>query len=288
MSYADLHTHSIFSDGLSSPGELVARARALGLAAVALTDHDTTEGLDEFSKAGTETGIKTICGIEISAYFNDRPVHILGYGIDHSHPGLRHELLFMQQIRTERNERMKKRFASLGIPLLEEELFSIERGQVGRPHFARLLVAKKVVASEAEAFARFLKKNGAAYVAKEKYPASRAISALREAGGVAVLAHPWCSDNSFTRLPALINRMKDIGLQGIEAYYPGHPPAVKQRLIALAENLQILITGGSDYHGEEPRISQAEQAVHSYLLPDRLLPPLDRAMAESRQRSGRL
>ena len=283
MSYADLHTHSIFSDGLDSPEQLIERAQEMGFAAMALTDHDTTEGLEDFCRAGEQAGIMTICGIEISAYFNDQPVHILGYGIDRLHPGLNQEMLSMQQIRNERNERMRKRFGALGIPILAEELFSSGRGQVGRPHFARLLVAKEVVGSEEEAFARFLKKNGAAYVAKEKYPAAKAISSIRQAGGVAVLAHPWCTNGSLTSLPALINRMVDIGLQGIEVYYPAHPPAVQQKLLQLAEKLQILITGGSDYHGGERALAREKGDVPSYLLPGRLLSPLERAMAMSRR-----
>ncbi len=144
---------------------------------------------------------------------------------------------------------MRKRLAALGLAIPEKELLSSGRSQIGRPHFARLLVAHGFVSSEEEAFARLLKKNGAAYVAKEKYPAARAISCIRQAGGVAILAHPWCTGKSLTTLPALINRLMDIGLQGIEVFYPSHPLPVQQKLLELAEKLQILITGGSDYHG---------------------------------------
>ncbi|MEJ2689366.1 MAG: PHP domain-containing protein [Deltaproteobacteria bacterium] len=285
MQLADLHTHSTFSDGLASPSELVTFARKMGLIAVALTDHDTIDGLGEFSKAASAAGVEAIGGIEISAYFHDQPVHILGYGIDPSHPDLHRELSHMQQIRTERNEKIRKRFAALGIPIYEEELSSGSRGQIGRPHFARLLVAKGIVSSEEEAFARFLRKNGAAYVAKEKYPAAHAISCIRQTGGVAVLAHPWCTNSSLTTLPALISRLMDIGLDGIEAFYPSHPQAVQQRLVELAKKLRILITGGSDYHGGERALFQANRESHSYLLPTHLLAGLRQAMASRRQQT---
>lgn len=278
---ADLHTHSTFSDGLLSPSELIRLAESTGLSAVALTDHDTVEGLEEFRQAAANAAITAIDGIEISAYFLDQPVHILGYGIDPAHPVLRRELLHMQRIRLERNERMRKRFAALGIPIREEELMASGQGQIGRPHFARLLVAREIVSSNEEAFARFLKKNGAAYVAKEKYPAAKAISCIRQAGGVAVLAHPWCTVNSLTTLPAMINRLMDIGLQGIEVFYPSHPQPVQHKLLELAEKLHIVITGGSDYHGGERAESLANREASTYLLPDHLLPDLLQAMHES-------
>lgn len=285
MSFADLHTHSTFSDGHSSPAQLVTLALETGLSAMALTDHDTIDGLEEFNRAAAAAGLLGLGGIEISAYFLDQPVHILGYGIDPSHPALGRELSRMQKIRTERNERIRRKFAGLGVSILEEELSRSGRGQIGRPHFARLLVTKGVVSSEEEAFARFLKKNGAAYVAKEKYPAARAISCIRQAGGIAVLAHPWCTNGSLTTLPALINRLLDIGLQGIEAYYPSHPLSVQRKLVQLAEKLRIVITGGSDYHGGERSRSLANREASSYLLPASLLPALLAAVNSSRQRA---
>lgn len=286
MPFADLHTHSTFSDGLLTPTELVALACETGLSALALTDHDTAGGLEEFKRAAKAAGVQAIGGIEISAYFHDQPLHILGYGIDPSHPVLGQELARMQQIRSERNEKIRKKFAGLGISISAEELLDSGRGQIGRPHFARLLVAKGVVSSEEEAFARFLRKTGAAYVAKEKYPVSRAISCIREAGGVAVLAHPWCTRNSITALPGLINRLLDIGLEGIEAYYPSHPQPVQQKLLDLAEKLQILVTGGSDYHGGERSLSLAHRQARSYLLPASLLPALQEALNSRRQQTA--
>jgi len=251
MSSVDLHTHSTYSDGLFSPRELVHLAVKNGVKGLALTDHDTIDGLDEFIDSGKETGLAVIPGIEISAYFGEQPIHILGYGFDRRHPRLNEQILIMQQIREKRNKKMQKRFEALGISLTDDELTEISMSQIGRPHFARLLVGKKIVATLDQAFQLFLKKNGKAYVAKEKYPARQAIAAIREAGGVAVLAHPWCTDHSLTTIPLLLNRLKDIGLQGIEVYYPAHSRDVQDRLFAMAKKLDLLMTGGSDFHGTD-------------------------------------
>jgi predicted metal-dependent phosphoesterase TrpH len=251
MSSVDLHIHSTFSDGLLTPRELVHLAIDKGIKGLALTDHDTIDGLNEFIQAGKETGLEVIPGIEISAYFGEQPIHILGYGFNRSHPHLNKQIQVMQQIREERNRKMQKRFESLGISLTDDELTGISAGQIGRPHFARVLVDKKIVASLDQAFQLFLKKNGRAYVAKEKYPARQAIAAIREAGGIAVLAHPWCSDHSLASIPLLLNRLKDIGLQGIEVYYPAHSRDVRDRLLSMAEKFDLVVTGGSDFHGTD-------------------------------------
>ncbi len=244
----DLHTHSHCSDGLLSPAGLVAAARTNGLAAMALTDHDTTAGLAEALAAGQELGVEVVEGVEVSAFCQEVPVHILGYGVDPGSAALQGCLAELQAIRRRRNRRICERLAAKGIDISEEELATTP-GLVGRPHFARILAKRGVVADEEEAFRRFLRRNAAAYVPKEPFAAERAIAAIRAAGGVAVLAHPHTYPLSPTRLEGMVRELAAAGLGGLELRYPGMPPAFSRRLERLAAAFSLVATGGSDYHG---------------------------------------
>jgi len=256
-SSVDLHVHSTASDGVLSPSELVLAANKLGLCGLALTDHDTVQGLDEFMETGAREGLDTLSGIEISSYFGEKPLHILGYGFDWRHSALRVQLDELQRIREERNRKIQNRFKALGITITDEDLAKVSGGQIGRPHFARVLCQKGVVATQEEAFLKFLRKGALAYVAKEKFPTAKAIQAIRQAGGIAVLAHPWCTDHTLATIPLLINRLQDLGLEGIEVYYPSHSTSVRQRLYEMASRYRLLATGGSDFHGttHSPRLA---------------------------------
>ena len=252
----DLHTHSTCSDGSLTPQQLVQEAVRCGLAAIALTDHDTMAGVAEARGAGQELGIEVLAGIEISANHDNQAMHILGYGADPGHPGLRDLIVELGFIRQQRNTAILDRLDSLGFTLSREELATSATGLIGRPHIARQLMLQGHVGSINQAFQKFLKKSGRAYVPADKFPASETIKIIREAGGVAVLAHPTSLDKNLKGVPALVAKLVDCGLGGIEVYYPGHSRHICQTLLALATRYHLAVTGGSDYHGSlKPGIS---------------------------------
>lgn len=249
MRYIDLHTHSTFSDGTMAPAVLLRAAKEAELSAIALTDHDTMTGLDEAERAGAETGVEVIPGVELSATQNGKEVHILGYGLDRSNPELLALLEKLQKIRHERNLAILDKLAELGIDIDRDALFAGHPGLIGRPHIARLLVRRKVVNNTEQAFYRYLKKNAMAYVAAERFPAPETIGTIKKAGGLAVLAHPTTLDKSLPKIAENIEYLHNHGLDGIEAIYPGHTTKIRQGLFGLAKKLDLIITGGSDFHG---------------------------------------
>ncbi|RJX27219.1 MAG: PHP domain-containing protein [Desulfurivibrio sp.] len=250
MEYIDLHLHSSCSDGTMTPAELVREAVRAGISGVALTDHDTIEGIDEALEEGKRQGVEVLAGIEISAYLDDIPMHILGYGFRHRDAVLLQSLKKIQAARNERNEGILAKLNGLGIAATREDLRRHSRtGQTGRPHIARLLIEKKVVRTIDEAFYRYLRKGGLAYVERRRLMAADAIAMITAAGGIAVLAHPLTIDQTMLTLPAVLLEMKGIGLEGVEAYYPIYSATVRQKLIALCQQMGLLITGGSDFHG---------------------------------------
>lgn len=247
----DLHTHSNFSDGTMTPTELVALARHKKISALALTDHDTMAGTPEAILAGAEMGVEIIPGIEISVLYNQVEYHVLGYWADPLDSPLAAALSRLQGARAERNDKILEKLKALGIPVTAEELQLVsEQGQTGRPHIARMLVRRGVVRTMNQAFDQFLKKGEAAYVSRFAYGAAEAVALIRQAGGLAVLAHPAQNDPELIRLPAVLADLVPAGLEGIELYYPTHSHKVKKRMRALAAEYDLLLTGGSDYHGE--------------------------------------
>ncbi|QJA06347.1 PHP domain-containing protein [Thermosulfurimonas marina] len=247
----DLHTHSTASDGTYSPAELVHLAVQEGLSALALTDHDTVEGLFEAQAEAQGLGLAFVPGVEISVRFEGPGhCHVLGYFVDPESEGLRETLALLQQARSERNLRMVEKLQALGIEITLEELK--ERaggGEIGRPHFAALLVEKGVVRKVEEAFERYLKKGAPAYVPKARLTEEEAFSAIRAAGGLPVLAHPWHLHLSPEALARYVARLKDLGLAGIEAYYTDHTPEFTSLCLELARRFDLVATGGSDFHG---------------------------------------
>jgi len=253
MGYVDLHLHTTASDGVLSPSELVRYARSKGLQAVAITDHDTIEGLEEALEEGNRLGFEVIPGIEVSAAFSPGSMHLLGYFLDIHHPVLVERLRFLQRARAERNPMIVARLNALGLKVSYEEVVRASGGgQVGRPHFAQVLVEKKYVESFQEAFNRYLSKGAPAYVDKFRFTAKEAIHFIGEAGGVAVLAHPnTLGTNGYGELEKIITGLVQDGLKGIEAFYPEHSSLETAQYRALAERNGLLVTGGTDYHGIE-------------------------------------
>jgi predicted metal-dependent phosphoesterase TrpH len=253
MGYVDLHLHTTASDGVMSPSEIVRYAKAKGLQAIAITDHDTIEGLEEGLLEGERIDLEVIPGIEISAEHSPGSMHLLGFFLDIHHLLLNEKLGYLQKARAERNPKIVERLNRLGIELTYEEVLKASGGgQVGRPHFAQVLLGKNYVRTFQEAFDRFLKKGASAYVDKFRFTAKEALHFINEAKGVAVLAHPnTLNMNGYSELETLILRLIEEGLKGIEVYYPEHSPLEVARYKTLAERYGLLITGGTDYHGIE-------------------------------------
>lgn len=247
----DLHTHSNFSDGTLTPTELVTLAKGKKITALALTDHDTMAGVEEAVLAGEMLGVEIIPGIEISVLHDKVEYHILGYWADPRNSVLAEALAKLQGARSERNNRILQKLNELGIPATNEELERVsEQGQTGRPHIAKLLVRYGVVKTITQAFDDFLKKGAVAYVSRFAFTAIEAVTLIRQAGGLAVLAHPTQNDPEFTRLPSVLADLVPAGLDGLEVYYPTHSHKMKKKLRALAAQHNLLLTGGSDYHGD--------------------------------------
>ncbi|TKB27633.1 PHP domain-containing protein [Desulfopila sp. IMCC35006] len=246
----DLHIHSTTSDGTMSPVELVHYAHKKGLSAIAITDHDTIDGVDQALAAGQNIGLEVVAGIELSVKYSNHNVHILGYLFDYRQREFHIALEQLQVGRIARNKEIIVKLNRLGLALQLHELEeSAGSGQTGRPHIARLMVEKGFVQSMDEAFEKYLGQGGLAYTSRFVYEAKEAISFIQKAGGVAVLAHPLQLDKSVDNLDYAVQQLRDMGLDGIEVYYPNHSRSFRKRLIALAEKYSLLMTGGSDFHG---------------------------------------
>lgn len=253
MGYVDLHLHTTASDGVKRPSEMVRYAKGKGLQAIAITDHDTIEGLEEGLAEGEKIGFEVIPGIEISAEHSPGSMHLLGYFIDIHCPSLNERLQYLQKARGERNPKMIEKLNRLGVNITYEEVVKASGGgQVGRPHFAQVLMDKGYVRNFQEAFDRYLKKGASAYVDKLRFTPAEAIHFINEAGGVAVLGHPnTLGLNGYVELEHLLLSLVKEGLKGIEVYYPEHSSSEVIQYKGLAEKYDLVMTGGTDYHGIE-------------------------------------
>jgi len=253
----DLHTHTNQSDGSASPEELIRTASSKKARAVAITDHDTVAAIPEARTAADRFGIEFVTGIEISAEYSPGTMHLLGYCIDEKSVLLAEKLDALKKARQKRNPQIARRLQSLGFDIGYGEVIQLAGNEiVGRPHFAKLMVEKGYVASIQEAFDRFLKKGAPAYVEKARLSPSDSIALIHDAGGVAVLAHPYQLKVSPEKVENLIAELRDLGLDGIEAIYSRHSPAERSSYAEIAARHGLLVTGGSDYHGSyKPDIS---------------------------------
>lgn len=248
--YADLHTHTRCSDGALAPAALVGRAAERGVHVLAVTDHDTVQGLADAAAAAETQGLVFVPGIELSVTEDGEEIHLLAYGIDPVCPALQEHLRAFRQARRERAWAMVDRLRDHGLVLNDDALAAeIESTHaVGRPHVAAALVRSGHVETPSEAFDRYIGRDGPGYVAKPSVPAAEAIDLIHRAGGVSVLAHPghWTSGRR-------IRRLVDKGLDGIEVTHPSHDPSLRRYYTRLAEGYDLLVTGGSDYHGRTDR-----------------------------------
>ncbi len=268
MNYVDLHVHSAASDGSLSPRQVVVTAKAQGLRAIALTDHDTIEGLEEALAAGAELGLEVIPGIEISADHEPGSMHILGYFINYRNGRLDEQLRVLKQARAERNPQIIAKLQKLGLAITMAEVQEVSGGgQVGRPHIAQVLVQKGYVANFQEAFGKYIGNHGPAYVTKFRFPPQDAIAMITAAGGLASLAHPFTLEYSSTgHLRMILQQLQDWGLAALEVYYPEHPPERQGIYKKLAQELGLLTTGGSDYHGViKPEVKIGQVGPNQYV-----------------------
>jgi 3',5'-nucleoside bisphosphate phosphatase len=248
----DLHTHSLISDGTDTPGELVRKARAVGLDVVGLTDHDTFDGLDEAVAEAERVGIHVVRGMELSCSRHGDSVHVLAYGADPASPGLAAEMARVRDGRLGRLTGVLAKLAELGVPVTEAEVMAQvgESPSVGRPHIADALIKAGHVRDRQEAFDRFLADGGPAHVHRYTIEVDRGIDLVHEAGGLAVIAHPWGRGREHVLPPSLLEALvRDHGLDGIEVDHQDHDAETRQLLRTLAANLGLLATGSSDYHG---------------------------------------
>ncbi len=247
----DLHTHTTASDGDQSPVELVRLAAQAGLTAIAITDHDTTDGVSPAAiELGIKLGVEVVAGIELSVEFNAGQLHLLGYCLNPHSPKLLTRLAILQDNRIRRNERIVEKLQNLGIDITLDDIRAAAGGDiVGRPHFARVLLDIKAVSSMQEAFDKYLADGALAHVPKDKLIPREAIDLIHSAGGKAVLAHPNNLKRSILDTESEILRLKGFGLDGIEARYSLHTPEDTARFLELAERYELLTTGGSDFHG---------------------------------------
>ncbi|MEW5909175.1 MAG: PHP domain-containing protein [Thermodesulfobacteriota bacterium] len=252
----DLHIHTSASDGTYSAEEILALARHLNLYAVSITDHDTVEGCEKALQSGIPHSIQFLTGVEISAappegFHIPSSFHILGYDIDIKNQELTLSLQMLQEARKDRNPKILKKLSQIGISISMQEIVDqAAGGQLGRPHIAQVMVRKGISGSIDEAFDNYLGKGKPAYVDKFRIGCRNAIRIIKNAGGIAVLAHPFLLKLQDDVLRNLIIALKSMGLEGLEVYYPEHSPERIAYYTELASCYDLLMTGGTDFHGE--------------------------------------
>ncbi|MHC5020963.1 MAG: PHP domain-containing protein [Planctomycetota bacterium] len=242
----DLHSHTTVSDGLLSPRELVAKAAQDGVTTLAVTDHDTLDGLAESQAAGAEHGVRIVPGIELSVTHEGTDFHVLGLFVDPAEPALAGLLESRRQDRVARVHQTLEKLDALGVGVTFEQVleYSGEEGVMGRPHIARAIVAAGHAGSTDEVFARWLKNGGPAHIPYPKLSSEEGIAAVLAAGGVASLAHPAIDDGD-----GKLESFKAAGIDAVEVWHPSHNPSQVRHFTARAAELELLCSGGSDFHG---------------------------------------
>jgi hypothetical protein len=255
MAHVDLHLHTSYSDGSLSPRETVEEAARRGVRVIAITDHDELGGIPEARAAGGELGVTVISGVEINTDVGREDVHILGYGFPPDAPALRRTLEGLRAGRLERARKMLARLAELGRPLKLERVLAIAgHGSIGRPHVAQALVEAGYVEDRGKAFDRLIGRNCPAYVPRAPFRPEDAIAVIHQAGGIASLAHPGKLGDPLR----FIRKLKEAGLDALEAYHSDHSAAITERVLRWAERYGLAVTGGSDSHGPQCAIGGVE------------------------------
>jgi len=268
----DLHSHSIFSDGTDTPETLARLADEAGLAALALTDHDTLEGLDRFLACQPRTRAELVPGIELSCRYLGRVLHVLGLFIDPAGPLFRERVADMRQRRVDRNRLMVRRLQDLGVAITWEEVAAMApTDSISRTHFARALVRSGAAGNPQDAFRRYIGDEGPAFIPFRDLTPGDAATWIKEAGGVSVVAHPGRFSHRQFRWDEAMAELKARGLQGLEAYYPDYGPQEHRYFLDLAGSLDLVPTGGSDYHGDHKPGQYLGIGTGSLHVPDSIL-----------------
>ena len=276
--YIDLHTHSTASDGLYTPSELLQHAHEVGLRILALTDHDSTAGLEEAAEAAQRLHIELIPGIELNSDVGDDEVHVLGYFLEYQRPAFQATLKVLRDARVRRGERMVELLNEQGVHISWEHVRELAQGSVGRPHVARALLDAGYVSSIGEAFDKYIGKHSPAYVPRYKLTPRDAVRLIASANGLAVMAHPITLPG-LDELRCWLPELCAAGMVGLETYYGPYTPEEEQALRALADEYGLIPTGGTDYHGP---------GIHPTPLGGRFVPAeaVERLQAEATKRRG--
>jgi predicted metal-dependent phosphoesterase TrpH len=268
----DLHTHSRASDGEFTATEVAERAHAAGIGVWALCDHDTVAGLAEAQAAAAARGIRLVPGIELSAFLDGKEIHLLGHFVDPAHARMRRFEDFLAERRRVRMNEIVEKLARLGVQIRVEDIERWSGGKtIGRPHVARAIVETGVVSSVKEAFDRFLGEGRPAYVGRYRLEAEEAVRLVREAGGTTTAAHPGVSKLERHDLV----RLRAAGVEGLEVHHVDHVPSQREKYLRIADELGLVPTAGSDYHG--PNVSPDRN------LGDVTMPAEDLARLEARR-----
>ena len=250
----DLHSHSTASDGCYSPSDLVRKAAGAGLSVLALTDHDNCSGLLEAQDEAGRQGLVFVPGIEVNIAWPTGEFHLLGLALKTVSPSLRDVIAFLEAGRMRRNEEMAQKLRDNGVDISLDELReAFDTRELGRPHFAAMLVQKGYVKTRQQAFDKYFAKGRPCFVDKEGADLAASVSAIKESGGIPVQAHPLSMFVSWGKIPDKIAEVKAAGVMGLEAWHPGARVSEAERLEELARSLGMIATGGSDFHGEKVR-----------------------------------
>lgn len=267
--YADLHLHTVFSDGTYTPHQLIEEAAKASLSAIAVVDHDTFDGIAPVQEAARSRDIEVVPGIELTAEYDASEIHILGYFIDYNDDTFIKKLQLIKQDRIERIYKILDKLRELGIDLRSDSVFNISGpGTIGRLHIARAMVTEGIVGSIPEAFSRYIGDKSPAYYSGFKLSPQEAILLIKNSGGVAVLAHPYIINNE-----QVIAKIIEYGIMGIEAYYPEHAAKATKQYVELARSRGLLVTGGSDCHG----LAKPQARIGAVKVPYAVVEELKRA-----------
>ena len=272
----DLHLHSSASDGLLNPAELVSYAKSRGITVCALTDHDTMDGVAEAMSQAEKEGVTCLAGIELSCSVAGKSLHLLGYFRDAAPAVMAERLVEIQQWRAERNPKMVAKLQMLGINITMDDVREEANGGIlGRPHIARVMVKRSIVKTPDEAFDKYLGYGKPAYVEKKRLSLEDAVALVHRSGGAAILAHPLVYHfMKPTLLSWILQAARDAGADGAEAFYPEHKTAHRRRIIHKCEELGLLVTGGSDFHGPRHGMLQPGIGTGDLLVPAERVEPL--------------
>ena len=254
--YIDLHTHSLKSDGSMTPAEVVREAKKAGLAAIALSDHDTVDGIEEAVAEGEKQGVEVVPAIEFSV-ISETETHILGYFIDINNPDLQRVLKEVVDLRIQRNHVTCQRLNELGFDITLEEVRALAPNNfVGRAHFARVLMDKGYTESVKEGFDKYMSAGQYAYCEQQRLTAKEAIELIRKCGGLSFLAHPHLTKFNDNKIRAYLEELKSYGLNGLEGYYTDYTPEMQKKYQSMAKEMGLMISGGTDFHAKmKPHIS---------------------------------